>query len=292
MLSCDGARLSAADVLSRWKVDNVDLNDDFDSIPCLNAPSAICELILRGRWKDLISLARWEHWYCRAQLLRPFGDWPDPAWMAVDPTDLFTNVRERPSMETVVELRDVVRQAAGKLTDDDRDACLDLLSTVVERLNVWEQTLAEESGELRSTVKGSKHVMFSSMSLLESLRLCRRLKSGGRRLGFAVERAAKILSPYAEHDVNVSRLVPSYATMQRAELSLDVAIMLERSNTWEGHIRYMWMDASPQNNFDWIWAEFEEIRVDVLLEVFDAVVSMSAYVGSLTDVPEEPTNKS
>jgi len=107
-------------------------------------------------------------------------------------------------------------------------------------------------------------------------------------LGFAVERAAKILSPNAK-TVNVSQLVPSYATMQRAELSLDVAIMLERSNTWEGHVRCMWMDASPQKNFDWIWAEFEEIRVDVLLEVFDAVVSMSAYVGSLTDVPEEPS---
>ena len=50
--------------------------------------------------------------------------------------------------------------------------------------------------------------------------------------------------------------------------------------------------ASPQNNFDWIWAEFEDIQLDVLLEVFDAVVSMSAYVCSLTDVPEESTNES
>ena len=164
---------------------------------------------------------------------------------------------------------------------------LDLLSTVATRLRLWDVTLAEEAGECKSAMT-SEHVKFTSMSLLESLRLCRTLKGGGRRLGFAVERAAKILSPNAK-TVNVSQLVPSYATMQRAELSLDVAIMLERSNTWEGHIRYMWMDASPQKNFDWIWAEFEEIRVDVLLEVFDAVVSMSAYVGSLTDVLEEPS---
>ena len=144
MLRCDGARLSAAQVLSRWGADG----GDFDSIPCLNVPLAICELIVREEWKELVCLARWESWYSTAQLPRPFGDWPDPVWMAEWPTDEDPGpTREIPSTTAVTEVHDLVCQAAQAFLGDDGEAGLDLLSTVATRLRLWEVTLSEEAGE-------------------------------------------------------------------------------------------------------------------------------------------------
>ena len=47
------------------------------------------------------------------------------------------------------------------------------------------------------------------------------------------------------------------------------------------------MDSSPQQGYDWVWAEFDELPLDQVVPVFAAVVNLSQLTDSLTDVTED-----
>ena len=155
----------------------------------------------------------------------------------------------------------------------------------------WQMAMAEEDGQYRMPILSGgplqrPHVRHSSRKLIECLRLSRVLKAGAYKLEFAMQRAVNVLHPNIP-PVKLTTELPSTSALHRYELSLDVAIMRNRADEWQGRIRFMWMDASPQKKINWIWAEFYDIRLDVLLDVFVAVVEMSTFTRSLTDEPDE-----
>ena len=81
-----GAREAGGDTLGDklrfWSAQ--ELNTDA-SVLCLAVPDVIAELIIRGSWKTLVTLARW-HWHHRKRvgfrIGRVIPQWPPAAWFA------------------------------------------------------------------------------------------------------------------------------------------------------------------------------------------------------------------
>ena len=281
-----GIQHTAREVLNAWAMDAI----DFDRIPCIQCPLSICALILRGEWKDLLCLARWEQPLKRAGLPRPFGDWPDSAWMhRVSQRQPFAPCRKLPALEGLESMQELLLQFVAPmqqhLPEVEWSTSAAKLETVLTELEHWKLTAAEVAGQhpLRSA-DGRSHLRYSSVKLVECLRLCRTLKGGARRLAFVIERAMNIVPGV---DVQCKKELPSASTMQRYELSFDVALMLWRADRWKGFARWMWMDSSPQKNYDWVWSEYDELPRRCLIPVFQAVVSLSAMLKGMTDVPDE-----
>eukprot|EP00974_Lingulodinium_polyedra_P109581 10601310-Lingulodinium_polyedra.AAC.1 len=49
--------------------------------------------------------------------------------------------------------------------------------------------------------------------------------------------------------------------------------------------RWMWTDASPQQKFDWVWAEFDELPVPDLADTFAVVIGIAWDVEGMPEAP-------
>ena len=185
LVDLDGVRRSAREALEQWQLEDI----DFDSIPCVQAPAPVCELILRKAWHRLLCLGRWEISLRRAGLPRPFEDWPGPTWIAsvAGKSEAFARCA-LPTVDGLAEVEDLLRQVGEKvgqaLPQVGRDACVECLEIALGRLAIWRLTAAEAGGQhTMRLVDGSAHVRHSSFKLVESLRLCRALKGGWKATG-------------------------------------------------------------------------------------------------------------
>lgn len=178
---------------------------------------------------------------------------------------------EHPSLASLERASVLLRQAgslaAGIASEQpmSQEAMRRALEEVSRSLDSWRAAVAETQGA--ATVS---HRRFAAGQVIERLRLSRGLRGGARRLQWAIERAARILWPGAP-DFDTTNSAPSASTLQRYELALDVAFMLLRSRLPHDCVRFMWMDSSPQKQYDWVWAEYVEVPTSRLVEVLMAV---------------------
>ena len=77
-----------------------------------------------------------------------------------------------------------------------------------------------------------------------------------------------------------ARNPPSDTTVRRAELAMDVSIMLDQREHYPGERvhRFLWCDASPVAGFDWLWSQYREVRHHRLVETVRAMHKLSASV--------------
>ena len=83
-----------------------------------------------------------------------------------------------------------------------------------------------------------------------------------------------------------SSSVISPTTLQRATFSVDLALcevarVRHSEGTW---LQFAWSDSSPQANFDWLWTQVREIEKKVLVETFQAALTLAKLVIGISDV--------
>ena len=122
---------------------------------------------------------------------------------------------------------------------------------------------------------------YTSRTLLEAVRLSRDLRGGGRALNNAVQQAGTLLGaasqPAAASEAKgIAIRLPKKSTLQAAELSMDVAMMLHMRRKRAVHgvgdvLRWALADSSPQQQHDWVWLQYHEMRVDAVSSAVEAV---------------------
>lgn len=97
---------------------------------------------------------------------------------------------------------------------------------------------------------------YSAAEVVSAFRLSRLLRNTGC-VRLALERATALQGPdFLQQELRrSSRDVPSRTTLQRAEVSIDVALLLmkrdENEQGGEAMLRWAWADSSPQLGHDW-----------------------------------------
>ena len=264
---------------------------DAENIPCLLVPISIFRLMAIRKWTHLLCLARWHAKFRRAGLPLPFGDWPGEDWAArVSKAQM--QIFDVPSlsadslMEIGVQMRGWMPRLLAALPADAHNDFKRDMGHLLERVDAWCIDLDSFRG---STVTRVRH---QTEKLIECIRLSRALKGGGAKLEFAVQRALQILLPDPRSRAiifsDIQRPVlhlPSQSTLQRLELSMDVAFMLMRADLAKDSSRrfrrWMWCDASPQQRFDWIHTVYDEMEETHLVPTMIAVWGLSAYSNRL-----------
>ena len=151
------------------------------------------------------------------------------------------------------------------------------------------QTCEHIAGRQRGDFRVRRATHEDCLALLNAIRLSRRLAGGAAQVYDVLERSVEVLlggrAALANHQGDFDR-VRSSATMQRHELTLDIALMLSESQRFHRHsqvVRWAWTDSSPQQKKDWVWHQFLEIPIDALSTTFAAVTSLTQAMEGLSD---------
>jgi hypothetical protein len=159
---------------------------------------------------------------------------------------------------------------------------------MASRLDHWQLSWRQYMHAAPIPGRGSRF-RHDSKRLLQAVRLAARIRGGSGGLVDVIAKSlAAALPPFLQpafiddvsgalHD-SVKSSLPSSSAIQRAELALDVAMMLVqrgRAASQPDVVRVGWADSSPIGGRDWIWSEYHEIERGRLVETFEAVVSVA-----------------
>ena len=262
--------------------------------PCLVIPVSIAKLIESGKWHDILCMARWHRKFPRCNLPLPFGDhWPGAEWFPSAEESQLVESGSMPNADSIAKSIATLRSAATRILhvsscEETRAACLRDFEGLVAKMSSWGFYLSSERGDYPMVRAARQH--YAAAKLVECIRCGRKLRGGARALGAIVEHALAIVF---SDDVfrtavlgDVALRLPSFSTIWRGELSLDVSLCLLRAQEIQlsAHMsRWMLADSSPQQSYDWVWTEYNELPRNSLKAVFLAVVSLSLMVDKLCD---------
>lgn len=89
------------------------------------------------------------------------------------------------------------------------------------------------------------------------------------------------------HDFRGALVTPGHSTMQRYELTLDVACMLlerRRQGLLQSDVcKFSMTDSSPQENRDWVWHQYVEVAHQDLVSLFDDVTFIAQELAEATE---------
>ena len=188
-------------------------------------------------------------------------------------------------------LRRIAPRVLGEVEDlPSRDESM-ALQCAVEKLDAWSRILAEAAGE-SNCHSHSVRWRHSSTKLIEAIRCSANLKGGAIKLQEVVEQAICLAAPSAiagtlcrsfeqsRSGQRRSNVVPSPSTVLRAELSLDVALMLHRRNSYRAGevVRFLWSDSSLVKGYDWLWAQSHEIRKSDLIATWRSAKELTELI--------------
>ena len=288
----DGSDRCIADILAslRPTVGNAGV----DAIPALYVPAPIPLLIAASRWSFLFCCASWLRTLKAQGLESPFGPWPPADWqqsaLGLQPSwpDAEAAVLSPEALQGIArQLQLLAPRLLASHTGDVENEEAEEGDTIVLRdaigtLSRW----AFQQSALRGDFAKAR-VRNESTRLLHCIRLARLLRGGGQRLSEVVRRAACVLGVDPECFGGPIREIPSAASLQRHELSLDVALMIwesRRSRALGAHaVRWGLTDSSPQENRDWVWEQTWEMSAEDLAACFTAVVSLAADARSMSE---------
>jgi len=287
MLVHGGQRLAIDELFGAWG-----LTQAAGDVPCMMIPRAIFELVMRGDFRDLLCLARWNVRLERSGMPSPFGAWPDALWTSIvqgteEPPPVLSNIDPQRIDGVALDLRMWSDRILPPLPDADRAACEHMLRRVVTDLDGMSGALARARGDFDGPRSSS--VRFGALKLVECIRLSRALRGGARMLESAVIRALSIVLPNMPFEWSVPARLTSKSTLHRYELVLDCAFLAQRaaaSTGDESMHRWMWVDSSPQQGFDWVWAELRELPSESAVPAFKALLSISAAVAEMPADPD------
>ena len=87
------------------------------------------------------------------------------------------------------------------------------------------------------------------------------------------------LRPDTENGSSKRNTLPSQSTLQRHELSLDLALIDFRRQTYQRDVtRFAWCDKSPQCTYDFLWSQVHEIKNDELVATCQAMHSLTHQI--------------
>ncbi|CAE7589529.1 unnamed protein product [Symbiodinium sp. CCMP2592] len=235
--------------------------------PCvaIAMPDTLVELMLRGRWSDIILLQRWHTSACPAQVL--FANWPPLQWkpqdvpLPVANTELTVESLDQLA-QTVISWVPLLQgqahpQAAAIEQDGERDVDLDLdadvltsVSRVVATLKTWRDTL--RGSQPKFFGRGQR--MHEATKLLAYLR-CAWSARSTHNLDQVLERAVLAVMPWP---------------MSQGE---------NRAANSTGCVRFLWADSSPDRFHDWLWAEQHYISSqDAVMRCFEAFQQVASWL--------------
>ena len=175
--------------------------------------------------------------------------------------------------------------ALSPLAGEARDAMQLQLSNACDLLDLWAVDCDQMAG-----IKCPEYLgMFrhTSFELFAALRFAFHLKSGASNFRAALVQALSAIAPPSMRHTLVhsiedeaARNPPGAATVRRQELAMDVALMLEmRSNFSASPVhRFVWSDASPVGEFDWLWSQYREVPRSGLVATCRALHALSGMV--------------
>ena len=251
-------------------------------------------VLLLVRWHRLLHLSR-----TRAQVPRFLG--PVPGWPPADAVVWAKGIatitdNEVPKFDATVcrEMLHTVRLLtpaviAGSV-GDDVESNLGELRKLAGQVDQWNQSLKITSAHVLHRKQ------YDAMVLVEVIRLMRFLKGGANSLADVLERCLRTSIPPAFRDAFIQKASaapkPSASTVFYYELILDIAVvLLQRSRMTCPSIRVEWSDSSQQANYDWLWSQYREIKMDRLVDWFHATIALEnateQHAGELEALPEE-----
>ena len=262
-----------------------------EDLPCLMVPVPIYKLLAAGLWREYVCLARWDANLTdrRHALAPPFGpSWPPP-WLKAVPKEQL-NAPPSPSCmlpESIDEITRLLCKMAPSYmashqqsAEAEASAHLEIYEAVTS-LESWAFAARQQRGDY--SVGTASKMKYESMVMVSCVRLARTLRGGSRRLEDAVARSleiAKVPADLPQPDL------PSKSTIHRMEFSLDCALMQLMRQTAGSckevgeKVRFFWADSSPQQQVDWLWAQYDAIRLDDLVPAFNAACALTRAVGA------------
>lgn len=201
------------------------------------------------------------------------------------------------SAEAFQDVSNAMRLLAADLAPVRHAQLLEL----VIKLDCWADKMARHTAR---SAHGRGQFRFSSMRLLECIRLCRFLKGGPSRLEEVIPRCLAMELPpdlrgvFLQGKNQLVSKTPSPSLLRRYMFSLDVALtLLERDRSISckatSYLKWDWSDSSPMGGYDWLWFQHHEIKTSDLLPVFNAVTSLGNAIQDHCDrraATELPTN--
>ena len=272
-------------VLRSWSI-----QDAVADIPVLLLPEPIVYLIQHRKWKRLLILVRWQRHMLKYNELTPLMEnWPpqqSPVWAAEGLSNQPVAMHRKMDGQTFAEVTALLQRLApaglASVQDAREKAKMHAdLEDSINTLQSWELSLRELDG----TVPGFDQERLgkfehTAMEMITSIRFCMTLSGGAASLCQALRHAIELVVPKAlvptliGHLENPRTQPPGASTVRRAELSLDVALMVHRRSrvcTSNEVVRFMWCDSSPLVGYDWLWSQFHEIRRLDLVPVCQAM---------------------
>ena len=238
--------------------------NEFDTFPALCIPAPIGHLILARAWSELLLLGRWA---------RVFPDWPPADWVQDVRGKRHHHGNHSLSVHSLETLaRDLRRWSIpllANLPDDDEG----------ETVMKLERHVAYLDAVVAGTRKADADKDESRKHVIQCLLLSRRLRHQGQ-LAPTVQKAVGLL-PQSLRELAGTCVtegwlqIPSASSLQRFQLTFDVALMLLRRRDMAADvIRYGFADSSPQGKRDWFIAKVHSIKRADLVSVMHSVRSL------------------
>ena len=285
--------------LVAWGVDRGRANE----LQAIVVPEPIVGLILRGAWAYLVLLIRWHnplniedsHQHRREVLPGPIPEWPPHDAVVWRHNGKDRDINEDNS--TVMEKLDsdtclaLLRKLHGwaPLAAGSRDVLAQMASAATT-LRTWAQGFSDVKGIGSPGYSGRMgRYRHTAAKLLKAVRLSFMVRGGASQLHDVTARSlalalpthlqAAFLEGKGEHQKVYKSICPSATLVRRAEMSLDVAIMLiSRSRFTDKCVRFAMTDSSPIGGYDWLWSTFHEIHEDKLVSCFEALTALQTSI--------------
>lgn len=165
-------------------------------------------------------------------------------------------------------------------------------------LDTWAQQFEQCSAPKQIVSSGKlTRLRNSSTEMLEALRLSLAFRGGAKKLEETVRRCLSIAMPDCLLEMStaiaISKL-PSSTSVQRNQLSLDMAFCLWRRMQYNPRtVRFLWQDSSPIGH-DWLMSRSHEVLVDDLVDIAKSSIALVHQIRSfkaaqiaLVDADEE-----
>jgi hypothetical protein len=271
-----------------------------DRLPMMALPFPFVALLKLGLWTHVLFLIRW-HFNLGKRLqtgrqriyVGPLPDYPlvaSPLWKLQGMHVSEPNARPAMPMssQTFADISLCLKHCQAEIHQQQPNFDV---AKFVRMLDSW---ASSTDGAANKQESANRH---GSEKLLECIRLCRFLKGGPATLHAVVARSISLELPPDMRSLCVDsagKLInkpPSASILRRYEFALDVGlVVLQRMRSVKmssSVVHFSLADSSPMCGYDWIWSQYHEIEKDKLVEVFDAVVNLTASIVGYCNRVEE-----